>query len=84
VAAALIRRVGSLPVRTVGSVESARLTRREAEILELIEKGMSNKEIARLLFIEVRTVKNHVHNLLEKLRVRRRGEAAAMVRGRYT
>jgi DNA-binding NarL/FixJ family response regulator len=46
----------------------------------LIERGMTNKQIATTLGIEVRTVKNHVHNLLEKLRVRRRGEAAARLR----
>jgi two-component system, NarL family, nitrate/nitrite response regulator NarL len=58
------------------------LTSREQEILALIDDGMSNKEIARRLTIEVRTVKNHVHNLLEKLQVHRRGEAAALVRSR--
>jgi len=59
---------------------TSRLTGREMEILRLIDEGMSNKEIARKLFIEVRTVKNHVHNLLEKLSVHRRGEAAALLR----
>jgi two-component system nitrate/nitrite response regulator NarL len=61
---------------------ASRLTVREREILGLIDDGMSNKEIARKLCIEVRTVKNHVHNLLEKLSVHRRGEAAALLRGR--
>jgi DNA-binding NarL/FixJ family response regulator len=50
------------------------------EIAYLIDLGLSNKEIATQLFIEVSTVKNHVHNLLEKLNVRRRGEAAARLR----
>ena len=58
----------------------ARLTSRELEIVELIEEGLSNKEIARRLCIEVPTVKNHVHNILEKLNVNRRSEAAARVR----
>jgi len=80
VAAALMRRMGSPAADHPGR---SRLTRREREVLDLIEQGMSNKEIARLLFIEVRTVKNHVHNLLEKLKVRRRGEAAAMLRTRH-
>lgn len=57
-----------------------RLTRREREIAGLIELGLSNKEIAVRLGIELATVKNHVHNLLEKLRVHRRGEAAARLR----
>jgi DNA-binding NarL/FixJ family response regulator len=58
------------------------LTARETEIVRLIDQGLSNKEIAVRLGIEVATVKNHVHNLLEKLRVRRRAEAAARIRGR--
>ncbi|MBK9306032.1 MAG: response regulator transcription factor [Nitrospira sp.] len=44
-----------------------RLTRREAEIVRLIEDRLSNKEIATRLKIEVSTVKNHVHNILDKL-----------------
>jgi DNA-binding NarL/FixJ family response regulator len=58
------------------------LTARETEIVRLIDQGLSNKEIAVRLGIEVATVKNHVHNLLEKLRVRRRAEAAAHIRSR--
>jgi two-component system, NarL family, nitrate/nitrite response regulator NarL len=56
------------------------LTRRELEIIELIDQGYSNKEIARHLRIGPATVKNHVHNILEKLHVHRRAEAAAMIR----
>jgi len=83
VAAALMRRVGTLADERHSWTGTGRLTPREREILGLIEQGMSNKEIARRLFIEVRTVKNHVHNLLEKLKVHRRGEAAAMLRTRH-
>ena len=57
------------------------LTRREHEILGLINEGQSNKQIARLLRIAEATVKNHVHNLLTKLNVSRRGQAAAWLRG---
>jgi DNA-binding NarL/FixJ family response regulator len=53
------------------------LTGRERQILELIGRSLSNKEIAAQLGIEVSTVKNHVHNLLEKLRVDTRREAVA-------
>lgn len=60
---------------------SANLTSREQEILTHISEGCSNKEIARRLGIELATVKNHVHNLLEKMSVHTRGEAAARVRG---
>lgn len=53
------------------------LTPRELEVLELISEGLSNQEIADRLFIEVGTVKNHVHNVLKKLDVANREDAAA-------
>jgi two-component system, NarL family, nitrate/nitrite response regulator NarL len=53
------------------------LTAREREVLRLIDGGLSNKEIAVRLNIEVSTVKNHVHNLFEKLHVTSRMQAAA-------
>jgi DNA-binding NarL/FixJ family response regulator len=56
------------------------LTARETEIIRLIDQGLSNKAIAVELGIELATVKNHVHNLLEKLHVHRRAEAAARIR----
>jgi two-component system, NarL family, nitrate/nitrite response regulator NarL len=58
----------------------ARLTKRETQIAELLADGLSNKAIASQLFIELTTVKNHVHNILEKLDVHSRGEAAARLR----
>jgi DNA-binding NarL/FixJ family response regulator len=60
---------------------SAKLTPRELEILGQIDRGLSNKEIARLLGISAATVKNHVHQLLGKLSVRRRAQALAFLRG---
>ncbi len=53
------------------------LTSRESEILALVEQGRSNKDIARQLAISSATVKNHMHNILQKLQVSRRGQAAA-------
>jgi two-component system, NarL family, nitrate/nitrite response regulator NarL len=62
----------------------SQLTARERQILTLIESGSSNKEIARRLHIQLTTVKNHVHNILRKLDVRGRGEAAATARRTLT
>ena len=60
--------------------DSASLTRREQEVLALIACGLSNKEIAAQLSISLTTVKNHVHRILEKLHVTRRGAAVARLR----
>ena len=60
------------------------LTAREREVLRLIDGGLSNKEIASSLHIEVSTVKNHVHNLLEKLHVTSRMQAAAQLGSHLT
>jgi two-component system NarL family response regulator len=51
------------------------LTARELEVLKLVAKGMSNKEIAAELYISENTVKNHVRNILEKLHLHSRMEA---------
>ena len=78
-AAALMRRVASV----AGEHKVANgtlLTRREREILRLIGEGLSNKAIASALRIELTTVKNHVHNILEKLRVGSRTAAVAAAR----
>lgn len=80
-AATLLRQVGVLAASTAPPGRSVDLTSRELEVVALIERGLSNKEIAGELTIEVATVKNHVHNILEKLQVRRRSEAVATVRG---
>jgi two-component system, NarL family, nitrate/nitrite response regulator NarL len=56
--------------------ESDELTRREQEVLNLIAQGLSNQEIANRLYIQVGTVKNHVHSVLRKLNVNSRKEAA--------
>jgi two-component system nitrate/nitrite response regulator NarL len=84
IAAALLRRVNSLAEPAQRPRVEGRLTAREREILELIDDGCSNKEIAARLTIELPTVKNHVHNILEKLQVSRRSEAAARVRRQRT
>jgi len=81
IVAPLLRRVATLAAERQPRTTLAHLTPREREIAQLITTGLSNKEIARHLSIEVRTVKNHVHSVLGKLRVRRRGEAATLIMG---
>jgi DNA-binding NarL/FixJ family response regulator len=53
------------------------LTSRELEVLQFIGQGLTNQEIAARLVVEVGTVKNHVHRILEKLNVSSRQEAAS-------
>jgi DNA-binding NarL/FixJ family response regulator len=81
IAARMLSRLGVLAARPPAEPDLSHLTPREREVVGLIEGGLSNKEIASELQIELPTVKNHVHRILEKLQVRRRGEAAARVRG---
>lgn len=81
IAGALIDRLSEL-AQLFSEVEAildqpADLTPREGEILELIGEGMTNREIAEALHIQLGTVKNHVHNILEKLDVSNRQKAAA-------
>ena len=52
------------------------LTNREREVLDLIAQGKSNQEIAEILFITLKTVKTHVSNILAKLGVEDRTQAA--------
>ena len=58
---------------------TATLTAREKEVLELITKGRSNKEIADVLFIAEKTVKTHISNILSKLHVTNRAQAICYV-----
>jgi DNA-binding NarL/FixJ family response regulator len=58
-------------------MKAVKLTKREHEVVNLISRGMSNKEIAGELNIAVHTVKSHVHNTLEKLALQTRLELAS-------
>lgn len=79
-AGSLLRHIGLLAAEQGrGSLEQT-LTVREFEIVRLIARGLSNKQIARELHIELPTVKNHVHHILGKLGVHGRDEAAALLR----
>lgn len=79
--AALIGRVAALAQERRVPGYASSLTSRELQVAGLLERGLSNKEIAASLRIGLPTVKNHVHSILEKLHVTRRGEAAAALRG---
>ncbi len=77
VLALLFDRIASLKsqLRAVEDSDMGKLTQRELEVLQLVVEGLSNKEIAAALNLETQTVKNYVHNILDKLRVRNRREA---------
>jgi DNA-binding NarL/FixJ family response regulator len=82
IAALLFGRVATARSERMGDRVSGGLTRREHEIVSQLIQGLSNKEIARQLRIQNATVKNHIHSILGKLEVRRRGEVAARFNGR--
>lgn len=91
VAAALMTHIAELAQVSVrNSLDPStvqELTPREQEVLELIGEGLTNQEIGERLYIEVGTVKNHVHNLLKKLDVSSRADAAAylpLIKGEET
>ena len=78
VAARLFRRISQKAEPSVpGSAPGKVLTGRERQVLDFIQQGHSNKEIAQKLNIAEPTVKNHVHHVLEKMDVATRAQAAA-------
>lgn len=81
IAAAMMERLSALAQMFSevenGFIDEAVLTNRELEVLKMVGQSMTNQQIADGLSIELGTVKNHIHNILEKLNVSSRGEAAA-------
>jgi DNA-binding NarL/FixJ family response regulator len=77
IAHAMFARLSELAQTSASSVthDPLILSARELEILQLIAEGWSNRQIADHLYLSPHTVKNHVHNILKKLRVQRRLEA---------
>jgi DNA-binding NarL/FixJ family response regulator len=85
VSAILLRRLSALASQRQQADRELVLTAREAQILKMLELGLSNRDIAEQLCIALHTVKNHVHSLLTKLGVSTRAQAAALSRTiRYT
>jgi DNA-binding NarL/FixJ family response regulator len=78
IAGFLFRHIATLS-HTRSADPAVGLTAREAQILRLLQDGLSNKMISRNLGIELPTVKNHVHSLLAKLGVHRRAEAVSLI-----
>ena len=76
----LLRRLSALAAQRQPVANETVLTPREAQILRMLELGLSNRDIAAQLCIAVHTVKNHVHSVLTKLGVNSRAEAAAFSR----
>jgi DNA-binding NarL/FixJ family response regulator len=84
-AASLLRRVAELSTSGLTDAQHAawnQLTRRERDILQLIGRGLSNKEIASELGIELPTAKNHVHRVFEKLNLHRRADVIVWMQRR--
>lgn len=75
IAESVFNRVAVLSRMRDGLTDNGKLSPRETEILEAIAAGLSNKDISQQLGITPCTVKNHVHNILTKLQVRRRQDA---------
>jgi two-component system nitrate/nitrite response regulator NarL len=80
IAGGLLRRVSALAIGGLSEVPQQQLTHRELEVIRLLDEGLSNKQIALRLCIQLATVKHHVHHILEKLEVTRRSEAVARLR----
>jgi len=80
-AASLFSRVAELAGEKIPE-SSVKLTPREVEVINKIADGLSNKEISEQLFIEEQTVKNHIHNILDKLQLHNRLEAVQYARER--
>ena len=68
-------------VTALGDESIQSLTKRELEILKLVAEGLTNEEIGKKIFISEKTVKTHLTNIFDKLKVNNRFKAALMLMG---
>lgn len=80
IAASLLRRLAAHGSRQDTPHAGLGLTSRELEVAALLQQGLSNRQIAHRLTIQLATVKNHVHSILRKLETPTRSDAAAVLR----
>ncbi len=73
---AATRMMDEVSLKDKDGISPVKITNREMEVLELISRGLGNREIASELFISERTVKTHITHLLEKLNLRDRTQLA--------
>lgn len=78
----LLDMAGSVQKLSVPVHHVEELTEREQEILQLLSEGQSNKEIGQRLYLTEKTVKHYMTNILQKLQVRNRVEAALLAQKR--
>ncbi|GAA0376706.1 hypothetical protein Acor_31350 [Acrocarpospora corrugata] len=78
--AAVARRIRRFLATGPGSGPFPELTQREREILDLLASGKSNADIARILFLSLKTVKNHLTNVFAKLQAADRAQAVVRAR----
>lgn len=84
IAASLFSRIAELAAERLSEKpqRSIQLTARELDVIHEVAQGLSNKEIAQRLSIEPQTVKNHIHNILDKLQLHTRLAAVQYARDR--
>jgi DNA-binding NarL/FixJ family response regulator len=76
IASKVLQRIRAASVEAGGTVARPELSDRETEVLKLIANGKDNAEIAQELHISPKTVKNHISNILMKLQIENRIQAA--------
>ncbi len=83
-AASLFSRIAELTIEVNEQIppSSVKISPRELDVIRLIAEGLPNKEIGQQLSIETQTVKNHIHNILDKLQLHNRFEAVQYARER--